>query len=235
MQGVILSFTTMGKSGFCTNISTTIDGAKEQLRFRKPGNTSMMQSDVHHVVQRGSLEDVWVPGRRVDFGQYARPVAHHARMTHPEDVIIRPRNIRILPSKRLAYNDFVNEIRSYCQTSIAGLFPRVQYQSNGKPFVPANTRCAHSVGYITPESIEMYQSNGKWYVCVTARNDSFDAILKDESLVASLNSSGNISVSDMSSPILRLALAEAFQPHEDVSSRCYVMVTHVIDTVNQEY
>ena len=235
MQGVILSFTVMGSGGFCTNISTTINGTKKQLRFRKPGNTSMLKSDVRHVSRGGSLRGVWVPGRTVDFDQYTRPGANHMRVTHPEDAIVRPRNIRILPSGRLSYGDFINEINPYCQDSIADLFPRVQYQSNGKPYVPANTRCAHSVGYITPESIEMYQSNGKWYVCVTARNDSFDAILKDESLVASLNSSGNISVSDMSSPILRLALAEAFQPHEDVSSRCYVMVTHVIDTVNQEY
>ena len=235
MQGIILSFTTMGNSGFCTNVSTVVDGTKEQLRFRKPGNTPMVQSDVHHVVQGGSLVDAWVPGRMVDFGQYARPVANHARVTHPEDAIVRPRNIRILPSERLSYGDFINEISPYFQDSIADLFPSVQYQGNGKPYVPANTRCTHSVGYITPESIEMYQSNGKWYVCVTAGNDSFDAILKDESLVASLNSSGNTSVSDMSSPVLRLALAEAFQPYEDVSFRCYVMVTHVIDTVNKEY
>lgn len=235
MQGVILSFTTMGKSGFCTNVSTTINGTKEQLRFRKPRNTSMMQSDVRHVVQRGSLGDVWVPGRRVDFDQYARPVAHHARMTHPEDVIIRPRNIRILPLKRLGYTDFINEIRSYCQSSITDLFPCVQYQSNGKPYVPANTMCTQSVGYIIPESAEIYQSGGKWHVRVIAGYNSFNAILKDGQFLNTINSSGQQETIKMNAPLLRLALAEAFQPHEDVSSRCYVMVTHVIDTVNQKY
>jgi len=235
VQGVILSYTKMGTFGFCSNVSVVESGVARQLRFRKPGNTPMQVRDIHIAGGEYTLEKLWVPGSTIVFDRYTLPAEKLKRSTHPEDVMVRPRDIQTISLNRLRYDAFLDEISPYIYGELTDLFPDADCQWNGRPYVPANTRCLRSVGYIRPVSIKVYNEDGRWRVSFPSSFPSCNAVLKDEQFIQKLGDFPDVVEKTIALPIIRLALAEAFQPNEETSSRCYVMVTHIIDTLAQVY
>lgn len=226
IRGVVLSHTEMGTHGFCTNVGVRDGSNWVQWRLHAVGNRSLWYSDMNYTIE--CMKRDWQPGHWVDLPHCIPVASADRRVTHPEDVIIAPKEIQLYSTTAT-----LTEFRAIAETmafdSVATLFPEA-VAASGKWYVPDGVSVQRSVGYVRATNCVIYEDWGKKRLRFTDSSGlEYDGPFKGVALLNTI-ANGHLWTGNL---LIRLALAGPFTSeswaHSEHPRRCCGMVSHILE------